>query len=315
MWGLAFFYEEQMYMLAMMKRLMNRLLLLAVAWLCLTGCADRADAPLARSGNGVYYWRTVFALDSVEQAFLGKHGINTLYCRYFDVVMEGSQPVPNATIRFSRPVPEGLEVVPTVFIMNDCMQRGVNIDSLAVLIVRRVCQMNETHDIAHVRELQIDCDYTLRNRELYYSFLQTVRREARHRGMDLSVTVRLHQLSMPPPPADYGVLMLYNTGSIGQYAGEESRNPILDMRDVQPYLRHLKGYALPMGAAYPVFLWQRDVHGVLIDHVADYDEILRTKRAVEQQRDDLRQFVLTYHLDHDNIDRYTPKQYEAIYEH
>ena len=297
------------------------LLCLIACVLCCASCVQPSSSPITEPMNAVYYWRTVFTLDSTEQAFLVSNNIRRIYCRYFDVVLDAEQgPMPNATISFASEMPDSIEIVPTVFIMNDCMQeaqlertrKNSNEVGLARLIVERILQMNETHDILHVRELQIDCDYTARNRTLYYRFLDEVRREAHQRGLALSVTVRLHQLSMPAPPVDYGVLMLYNTGDPARYA---ERNPILDIRDVQPYLRYLRGYALPMGAAYPVFLWQRDIHGAFIEHVAEYDDILRTKQLVEAERSDLRQLILTYHLDTENIKRYTPTQYETIYHH
>ena len=297
------------------------LLCLIACVLCCASCVQPSSSPITEPMNAVYYWRTVFTLDSTEQAFLVSNNIRRIYCRYFDAVLDAEQgPRPNATISFASEMPDSIEIVPTVFIMNDCMQeaqlertrKNSNEVGLARLIVERILQMNETHDILHVRELQIDCDYTARNRILYYRFLDEVRREARQRGLALSVTIRLHQLSMPAPPADYGVLMLYNTGDPARYA---ERNPILDIRDVQPYLRYLRGYALPMGAAYPVFLWQRDIHGAFIEHVAEYDDILRTKQLVEAERSDLRQLILTYHLDTENIKRYTPTQYETIYHH
>ena len=297
------------------------LLCLIACVLCCASCVQPSSSPITEPMNAVYYWRTVFTLDSTEQAFLVSNNIRRIYCRYFDVVLDAEQgPMPNATISFASEMPDSIEIVPAVFIMNDCMQeaqlertrKNSNEVGLARLIVERILQMNETHDILHVRELQIDCDYTARNRTLYYRFLDEVRREARQRGLALSVTIRLHQLSMPAPPADYGVLMLYNTGDPARYA---ERNPILDIRDVQPYLRYLRGYALPMGAAYPVFLWQRDIHGAFIEHVAEYDDILRTKQLVEAERSDLRQLILTYHLDTENIKRYTPTQYETIYHH
>lgn len=296
-----------------MKRI--GLYLITACLLLLTGCSRQQVPVLPREGNAVYYWRTVLALDSTEQAFLTHHDIRTLYCRYFDVVMDEQQgPMPNATLQFAQSVADSIEVVPTVFIMNDCMQGNVGgqLDTLARRIVKRIVQMNETNEVKNVSEIQIDCDYTLRNREVYYGFLKTIRNEARRQGLGLSVTIRLHQLSMPPPPADYGVLMLYNTGEPERFA---ERNPILDLRDVKPYLPYLKDYALPMGAAYPVFLWQRILHGVRIDHVADYDEVMRTKRLVEAERNDLRQLIMTYHLDKENIHRYTLQQYEAIYHH
>ena len=106
--------------------------------------------------------------------------------------------------------------------------------------------------------------------------------------------------------------MIYNTGDPRKFA---ERNPILDFRDVQPYLRHLDSYTLPLAAAYPVFLWQRTIHGVRIEHTVEAEEILKVKKAVEQKRPELRRTILTYHLENDNINRYKPETYEAIYHH
>lgn len=295
--------------------------------LLLTACNPATDYSTPRQGNAVYYWRTSLMLDTTEQAFLRNNDIKTIYCRYFDVVLDLSgEPQPNATLRFSQDIPDSIEVVPTVFIMNDCMQSSVlnshgGVGGFAKKIVDRVLQMNETHEIHNVHELQIDCDYTERNRELYYRFLQETGSLLAKQHLTLSATIRLHQLAMPAPPVSYGVLMLYNTGDPQRYLQEasndskQSRNPILDLRDVKPYLHYLKDYPLPMGAAYPTFVWNRTIHGVNISHTADYDEMLRTKRLVEAERRDLRSLILTYHLDHENINRYLPKQYEEIYHH
>ena len=273
------------------------------------GCSQR-PSPF-ENGNAVYYWRTDFVLDSAERAFMKQFDIRTLYCRYFDVVMnEQHGAVPNATLTFTSAIPDSIEFVPTVFITEDCMHQKD--DSLAALLVRRIVQMNETNDVPGVKEIQIDCDYTRRSRETYYHFLEQARKEAKKHGMQLSTTIRLHQLSMPVPPVDYGVLMLYNTGDPKRFA---ERNPILDMRDVKPYLRYLGDYQLPLCAAYPVFLWQREVHGVYIEHTAEASEIRNVKQAVEQQRDELRRCIITYHLSEENINRYNTEDYEAIYHH
>lgn len=260
--------------------------------------------------NAVYYWRTEWRLDSVERSFLSNYHINKVYCRYFDVVMTDGQPMPNASIDFADTIPEGVSLVPTVYVMEDCMHQRH--DGLAKKLVNRIVQMNATHDISGVKELQIDCDYTVRSRQMFYDFLDEVRSEARSHGFLLSVTIRLHQLSMPPPPADYGVLMLYNTGNPQRFA---ERNPVLDLRDVQPYLRRLSGYKLPLAAAYPVYEWQRTIYGVHITHRVEPDEILSVKAAVEKRRKELKHTILTFHLDKDNIKRYSPDTYEAIYHH
>ena len=280
-------------------------MLLAV--LLTTGCKE-SQMP---EENAVYYWRTEWRTDSVERAFLQQYHINKVYCRYFDVVMNGDgEPMPNATIHFVEKPSERTKLIPTVFITEDCMHRPHQ--ELAKKLVDRIVQMNETNDITDVDELQIDCDFTARSRKTYYDFLQQVRDEARKHGMQLSTTIRLHQLSMPVPPVDYGVLMIYNTGDPNKF---NERNPILDMRDIQPYLRYLADYSLPLAAAYPTFRWIRTFQGIHLEHVAEADEILKVKQAVEKKCPELRHTILTYHLDKDNIDHYKFETYEAIYHH
>ena len=274
----------------------------------LTACSQQPDKSM-EPGNSVYYWRTDLRIDSTERAFLRAYDINKVYCRYFDVVQNDTAmgPVPNATLTFSDSIPEGVEIIPTVYITEDCMHRWHK--GLAEKLVRRIRQMNETNDIAGVREIQIDCDYTAKSRRTYYEFLDSVRSAW---GGRVSTTIRLHQLSMSAPRVDYGVLMIYNTGDPNKF---DERNPILDLRDVKPYLRHLSDYPLPLAAAYPVFSWLRTIHAVNVEHTVEADEILRVKHAVEQERPTLSAAIITYHLDKDNINRYKPETYEEIYHH
>jgi hypothetical protein len=287
------------------EKLIGTVMLLAV--LLTTGC-KQSEMP---QENAVYYWRTEWRTDSVERAFLQQYHINKVYCRYFDVVMNSDgEPMPNATIRFVQGQQEGIKLIPTVFITENCMHQPHK--GLAKKLVDRIVQMNETNDIKGVDELQIDCDYTARNRKNYYDFLQQVRDEAQKHGMQLSTTIRLHQLAMPIPPVDYGVLMIYNTGDPNKF---NERNPILDMRDVEPYLRYLADYELLLAAAYPTFRWIRNFEGVHLEHTVEADEILKVKAAMEKKRPELRHTILTYHLDKDNINHYKPETYEAIYHH
>ena len=274
--------------------------------LLMAGCSERQELT---EGNAVYFWRTDLRLDSTELAFLQRYHINKVYCRYFDVVIdeEGAEPKPNATIAFSSTLPDSIELIPTVYITEDCMHQKHA--GLAEKIVKRIRQMNETNDIKHVSEIQIDCDYTSKSRKNYYEFLEEVKQAW---GQTLSTTIRLHQLSMEAPPVDYGVLMIYNTGDPRKW---EERNPILDIRDVQPYLKRLDSYPLPLAAAYPVYQWVRTIRNIRIEHTVGADEILRVKEAVEKERSSLKNVIVTYHLDKDNINRYKPETYEEIYHH
>ena len=283
-----------------------------------TGCSQQ-ERKVLPEGNAVYYWRTDLRLDSTEKDFLKQYNINKVYCRYFDVVMSDDsvrEPKPNATITFSDTLPNGIEIIPTIYITEDCMHQKH--EGLAEKIVKRITQMNETNDIRNVNEIQIDCDYTLKSRKTYFGFLKEVDNLWKagspkdSRNPKLSTTIRLHQLLMEAPAVDYGVLMIYNTGDPRKWA---EHNPILDYRDVYPYLERLDQYPLPLAAAYPVYQWVRDIQGVRVEHTVEAEEILRVKKAMEQERKDLSRAIITYHLDKDNINRYKPETYEEIYHH
>lgn len=265
---------------------------------------------MREQGNAVYYWRTDLRIDSTEKAFLKQYHITKVYCRYFDVVIDSTRsldPMPNATISFSDTLPKGIEMIPTIYITENCMHQQHQ--GLAEKVVKRIRQMNETNDIMDVKEIQIDCDYTINSLPVYYQFLREVKEAW---GQQLSTTIRLHQLSMKAPPVDYGVLMLYNTGDPRKWM---ERNPILDIHDVSPYLKSLDNYPLPLAAAYPVFSWLRIINGVHIEHKVEAEEILKVKQAVEQRREGLKRSIITYHLDKTNINRYKPETYEEIYHH
>lgn len=231
---------------------MRYTLIAVFAMLVACTSAHRDDEALDRLSvpqRSIYYWRTVFALDSTERAFLVEHNVQRMYVRYFDVVQRGDDAMPNATIRFGEPIPTGIDIVPTVFIMENCLP---HIDQHKQELVDRILKINATNDIGNVHEVQIDCDWTARSQERYYALLAWMREALQAQGIALSATIRLHQLAMAPPPVDYGVLMMYNTGSLSATNGH---NPILDYRDAYPYLKHLGNYQLPLTAAWPCYAW------------------------------------------------------------
>lgn len=313
-----------------MKKTMVGFLCL-MAWL-LAACHNGKTAETLRSA---YYWSTTWDMDSSKADFVRRHHISRIYARYFDVVKdeESGTAMPNATIHFKTPVTKGIEIVPVVFIVNDCMMGCTQEDSreLAEKISRRIGQMNAANDIKGVKEIQIDCDWTASTQEAYFRFLGILREILKARNMQLSATIRLHQLSMTPPPVDRGVLMMYNTGD---HRLLSCRKPILDMRDAAPYIQHLGTYPLPLAAAYPLFRWRilfRDNRFVGIMH-ADEDfpvlpgdsivtrqpemtDIMEAVKAVNHQKGSINGEVILFDLNTDNIKRFKPDDYEKIYQH
>ena len=232
----------------------SHFILALIILVTLAASCQRTPGDVPEAARSMYYWRTTLSLDSAERAFLRDHGVKKLYVRYFDVVMSDSVAMPNATLHFPDSVPDipnGIEVIPTVFIVENVMHHDVG--DMARLLVERVVQISATNGLPAPREVQIDCDWTRTSMERFYAFLRDARTVASEHGMRLSATIRLHQLAMTPPPVDYGVLMVYNTGDATKLNGH---NPILDLRDVKPYLRHLASYQMPLCAAYPCYEWQ-----------------------------------------------------------
>lgn len=283
--------------------------------------------PMPTTMRSVYYWSTTLNMDSVKTAFMRNYDISRMYIRYFDVVADQSgRAVPNATLKFATDVPQGIDIVPTVFVMPECLRQDRS--RLASLIVKRVVQMNETNDVYNVKEIQIDCDWTQSTRQLYAEFMQAMMRECHSRHLKLSSTIRLHQLAQTPPPADRGVLMMYNTGDATDI---RCHKPILDMHDAAPYLPRLNDYKLKLSTAYPIFTWRILFRGGrfvgFIHNDGEYPilpsdsialrqpsaaDIIEAVNVIGIRRPDANNEIILFDLNNHNINRLKHKDYEKI---
>lgn len=283
--------------------------------------------PMPTTMRSVYYWSTTLNMDSVKTAFMRNYDISRMYIRYFDVVADQSgRAVPNATLKFATDVPQGIDIVPTVFVMPECLRQDRS--RLASLIVKRVVQMNETNDVYNVKEIQIDCDWTQSTRQLYAEFMQAMMRECHSRHLKLSSTIRLHQLAQTPPPADRGVLMMYNTGDATDI---RCHKPILDMHDAAPYLPRLNDYKLELSTAYPIFTWRILFRGGrfvgFIHNDGEYPilpsdsialrqpsaaDIIEAVNVIGSRRPDANNEIILFDLNNHNINRLKHKDYEKI---
>ena len=137
---------------------MRNVLLLLFACLLLASCGHHT---VVRS---VYYWQTTLRLGAKERAFLKQHGVSKVYCRFFDVVPgDDGMPQPNATLAFEDSFPKNVEVIPVVYIVNDCMAEPHG--GLAEKIFSRVLQMNRTNSADRLRLDGLDTPRVLRIHE------------------------------------------------------------------------------------------------------------------------------------------------------
>lgn len=223
---------------------------LLLALLTAEGCSDSGQR--RGESNAVYYWRKTFELSETERNFLKENGIEAMYVKFFDVITEKHQLRPDATIVFKDSLPVGINIIPTVFIAPTAFAEADVPEVFASMIISRVDTMMAKNHLGKAEEIQIDFDWTERNREEYFEILRQMADTLHLQGRKLSTTIRLHQLRQPTPPADYGVLMMYNTGAINS---PTEPNSILSMANIEPYLKYLKGYELPLATALPIYSW------------------------------------------------------------
>ena len=290
--------------------------------------------------NGIYYWKTVFDLNETERNFLEAHNVKRLYLRLFDVVPADKsvksdsdfEAVPNATIAFKDSVPENVEIIPVVYITIDALRQIVNSDKdYAGLIVERVINIADFHDLGHISEVQLDCDWTQQTQDGYFALCKAVKEKLEPYGIVLSCTIRLWQLSCAPPPVDCGVLMLYNTGNV---TNPKTKNSILDLDDVKTYLKG-RTHRLPLDYAYPTFNWYVLFHNgtylglqhnepvealdtcdmVRYEHVS-FKDLKSLDSLVRMHRPGLpRASNILFHLDSANLSNYSTDEIRQIYNH
>lgn len=210
--------------------------------------------------NAIYYWKTTMKLDSIPaNDFMKKHKVGRAYVRFFDIVPDRSPlaldaVVPNATLQVEDSLPVS-EIIPVVYITNEALREIEGSETMwATKIVERVRNMCSYNDFGSPSEIQLDCDWTQSTEQIFFDLCGSVKTALREFNPDgvVSSTIRLHQLSQTPPPVDYGVLMLYNTGS---FQNPDVENSILSVDDVKPYLNKLSTYPLHLDFAYPTYSW------------------------------------------------------------
>lgn len=234
----------------------------AIALFSLT-CTD----PPSPARPAFFHWQNRLALTPTETALLDDLNCYTLYVKFLDIAKEA-----NGTIRpYSLLAVEdtaglaGRTIVPCVFLTNSVFQ-GISekkMDWLAQQTAKALAHVGEQFPQStgastdpQPTEIQFDCDWTGGTRVAFFSFLQKIR-PLLPPHTRISVTIRLHQYKFPDrtgvPPADRGLLMLYNTGDI--HDPDES-NSIFQPAAAEKYVRGAPSkYPLPLDLALPTFSW------------------------------------------------------------
>lgn len=205
-----------------------------------------------------YYWKTVYKQDSLENKYINQFKSDKLYVRIMDVDFDMNQKaVPIAPIKFDDKLPNFLEIVPVVYIVNDVLkeQSDTQIEQLSINILTYVKGKVTQSGQKDYKELQIDCDWTQTTRAKYFQLLTALKKHSKDKI--LSSTLRLHQLKNQEksgiPPVDKVLLMCYNMGSLRKYG---TPNSILDVAELKKYAgKNLGYYPMNIDVALPLFSW------------------------------------------------------------
>jgi len=210
--------------------------------------------------RGFYYWKSIFRNTVPEQSVLRQERVQELYIKYFDVdwsyIRHDAYPL--AQIQFADQPDSSLQIIPVVFITNRCID---HIDSpaiwpLADRIGSLINDISDANGIKHIREIQIDCDWTEKTKNKYFYLLNELRNHPFLSGKQLSATIRLHQAKYHErtgvPPVDKGLLMAYNMGNI---KNSTTGNSILEPQELNKYIGELHNYPLHLDIALPLFSW------------------------------------------------------------
>ena len=330
------------------------------------GCKKHVQDDYPRTAyNSVYYWRTTFDVSEAEQQFLTQHNVKRLYLRLFDVDMskrnlgDALLPQPVATIQFrdSAHLAQVMQIVdecvPTIFITLQALKNMEwETSEYASKICTRILNMCSYHGFLNkVHEVQVDCDWSESTESQYFHLLDEMRYILHAQGIQLSATIRLHQLRTSAPPVDKGVLMLYNTGS---FKHPDTQNSILSYEDAKPYLKNALHYNLHLDYAFPNFGWgiwfhenafqailhQQDFTNdslyeqisdthfrVIKDHCVQEGYWLQCKDIIRKEVADMAVIeqlkqrlpfteetsIIMYHLDEDNLKNYSTYETTTFY--
>jgi hypothetical protein len=219
--------------------------------------------PERKTERSFYYWKSVFKLSGFEKNTANELQAKTIYLKFFDVDWndEKQLPEPKAVIKIvdtNFVQDKQITIIPTVFITNECI-RKIDIKQSTILakkITDLIKDILSTYNIYNIPEIQIDCDWSVSTRDVYFSLLKSIKLNIADVVPNLSCTIRLHQLKFSVkegvPPVDRGLLMCYNMGNLKDPSIE---NSILETSELKKYIGNLSAYPLQLDIAFPLFEW------------------------------------------------------------
>lgn len=209
-----------------------------------------------------FRWKNNYWLEGGEEQAITRNGIQRVYHKLLDIdwnPANGAHPISVVRIPYQwRNYSERngnwtdqVELVPCVYITNNTFLKldDAGTDLLARNLLRKLrMELPE-----QVHGVLLDCDWSARTKDRFFRLTRIMNDSL---DVPLTVTVRLHQYAQPAktgvPPADRGMLMPYNVGTI---TDPGDVNSIFDRATAEPYFAHARPYPLPLDIGLPAFSW------------------------------------------------------------
>ena len=247
-------------------------LVLVLLW-CLTSCEE----PSVKFKPGFYHWKSIAQHNSEQINYLNDLRVDYLHYRFFDLSNEQGNIKPVGVANPDSSLLAQRDFAACIFITNSCFLKieAAETNDLATKIIDKLNRQLEKANLQNGwKEIQIDCDWTAKSKEAYFTFLKQLKEKLPEHIL-LSATIRLHQVRYPDktgvPPVDKGALMCYNMGDIQNI---DETNSIYSTETLLSYLPQDIKYPLELDIALPLFEWYlvyRDgkLHKIISDHIPE----------------------------------------------
>lgn len=242
--------------------------------LLLMSCSSHKIEQVERA---VYFWKSNSYFSDAEKKTCDSLGIQKLYVKFFEVnfsAERGSFPESKTEWwgRYSE-LKKNTDIIPTVYLRNSVFLKStrVELDMLADnvnFLLNRLLDERFPPGLS-VKEFQMDCDWTIKSKENYFYFLEKLKTLS---GKEISCTLRLYPYKYPGkmgvPPVDRVTLMCYN---LLQPLENPAKNSILDLHELESYLKGAPDYPKHMDLVLPVFSWAQVYHNERFSEVMHND--------------------------------------------
>lgn len=250
-WDITMTLQKNKLCATLRKLFQNPVVKIAFLFLFLTSCTSSKK----EITPAFYHWQTNFSLAQSEKDYLQNFSVKKLYVKFFDVDWNGraQEPLPIAEVILDTTGLEKIEIIPTIFITNRSL-KNYPLEKMELLggnILEKIFSIKKD-----VREIQIDCDWSETTEDKYFRLLHFFKKEFQKEKIQLSATIRLHQIKYfkrtGVPPVDRGMLMFYNVDDVKDY---KTKNSILDLEVAKQYFFNFENYPLELDVALPIFSW------------------------------------------------------------